>query len=55
MFRNSAKKKQEIVDTRISDINEQLAGLKLSRSLDDNVALLEGLFTDVDPPFCVQP
>jgi spore germination protein KA len=48
MFRNSAKKKQEIVDTRISDINEQLAGLKLSRSLDDNVALLEGLFTDVD-------
>ncbi len=48
MFRFSAKKKQQTVDTKVSDINEELERLKLSRSLDDNVALIKGLFTDVD-------
>ncbi len=48
MFRFSAMKKQAAVDNRVSDINEELAGLKLSRSLTKNSALLKGLFSDVD-------
>jgi len=48
MFRFFQKNKQKVIDEAVGDINRQFEGIRLSRSLDKNVAIIKELFTDVD-------
>lgn len=48
MFHISSKKKQDVVDRAIQEIDKDLEGAVLSRSLDKNMAMLNEFFKDVD-------
>lgn len=48
MFRFLSKNKQKIIDDAAKSFNEELDGLKISRVLDENITLINRLFTDVD-------
>lgn len=48
MFNNFRKDKQSVMDDAAKSLNEELEGLKISRSLEENITLIKRLFADVD-------
>jgi spore germination protein KA len=51
MYRNRAarqKRRQRVVDEQVGEMSKALDGMTLSGTLEDNVALMQQLFTDVD-------
>lgn len=48
MFRLFSKKKQDIIDGKVAQMNGALEGRVLDRSLEKNVEMIEKLFEDVD-------
>ncbi len=50
MFRSASsnRRRQQIIDNKVGSSTDALNELKLSKSLEDNIALIQKLFTDVD-------
>jgi len=48
MFRSSSKKKQAVIDEAVKDLNEDISDAVLVPSLEENMAIIDSLFQDVE-------